>query len=153
MTLNLKKLCKAKKEVLLPSGEVVQLKDNKIRLNATINAFKLHGHLKSSTHIGDDNRQVNINSPSQDSSDSTLTDRDWFTGFENHVLAGGLPGHSLISAISQAQNPPEVHNLDPGRHDIKIKIKSGHLSWDSRLYTIHVPPRRASNSHFAVVMK
>ncbi len=56
----LKRLTIAKREVLLPSGEVLKLVDNPIRLGAVRDGLKLHGHLTTSVHVGDDNRSVNI---------------------------------------------------------------------------------------------
>ena len=72
----LKRLTNAKREVLLPSGEVMKLVDNSTRLSATTTALKLHGHLTTNVHVGDDNRQVNISVGDKTSGEvNTLTNK------------------------------------------------------------------------------
>jgi len=72
----LKGLTSAKKENIMPSGEVVKTVDNPTRLSAVKTGLELHGALKSTPSINTDNRSINISMNSRDSAElSALTDK------------------------------------------------------------------------------
>lgn len=72
----LKRMTNAKKENILPSGEIIKTVDNTARMSAINTGFKLHGHLSSSVHVGNDNRTVNISVGEKSSEElSLLTDK------------------------------------------------------------------------------
>jgi phage terminase small subunit len=72
----LKRLTNAKKENILPSGEIVKTVDNSTRLHAVTTGLKLHGHLTTNVHVGDDNRSVLINVDSKSTQEvNSLTDK------------------------------------------------------------------------------
>jgi len=57
----LKRLTSAKKDNIMPSGEVVKTVDNPTRLQAVKTGLELHGALKTATSINTDRRSININ--------------------------------------------------------------------------------------------
>lgn len=72
----LKKQIRAKKENIMPSGEVVKTVDNTARMTAIRTGFQLHGALQQSTNINTDKRSININLAGRESKElNSLTSK------------------------------------------------------------------------------
>lgn len=80
-----------------------------------------------------------------------ITDQDWFSSNQGEGVLAGMSGAHMILGTTFPHNEKEVHCLNPGKHLIKIKVRSGHLDWESSSYEIRVPEKGKSNSHFSVV--
>ena len=80
-----------------------------------------------------------------------LTDHDCLMRNVGDYVIPTLAGKNAILTFAHYYNEAENHNLDPGRHKMILKIKSGDLCWESNPYEIRVPDAGAGNSHFNVV--
>lgn len=80
-----------------------------------------------------------------------LTDHDCLMRNVGDYVLPSVTGETAIFTFAHYDNETENHNLNPGKHKMILKIKSGGLCWESKPYEIHVPPDGASNSHFNVV--